>query len=190
MDRISPPPVTVRRLATLRLPDPAAAIAGIKAIFFEAAAVTAFPDATARAAFRERWLGRYLDHDAGLTHVALDGHGTVVGYVVGSHDDPARATRFADIPYFADLAEVTARYPAHLHVNVATAARSRGVGAALIAAFVADVAAACLPGVHVVTGQGMRNVGFYTRLGFAERAVAAYGGRPVVLLGRDLVSTA
>jgi hypothetical protein len=40
--------------------------------------------------------------------------------------------------------------------------------------------------MHVVTGKGMRNVGFYTRLGFTERAAADWNGRTILFLGREL----
>jgi GNAT superfamily N-acetyltransferase len=170
-----------------------AAELAIERIFFEAAGVRKFDSETERAEFRERWLGRYLTYDRALTHVAYPAQQSeaivspdMLGYVVGSHDDPARTLRFADIPYFADLAAVTARYPAHLHINLTESARNRGVGGRLIEAFVGDVEAAGLPGVHVVTGARSRNVGFYTRLGFLERATATFNDNPVVLLGRDV----
>ena len=40
--------------------------------------------------------------------------------------------------------------------------------------------------MHAVTGKGMRNVGFYTRCGFVERATAQWNGREIVFLGREL----
>jgi len=191
--------ISVRRLVGLS-PSCGPVLSGaaelaIERIFFEAAGVRTFDTETERAEFRERWLGRYLTHDRALTHVAIvgsaqDGEAIVspdmLGYVVGSHDDPARTLRFADIPYFADLAAITVRYPAHLHINLTESARNHGVGGSLIEAFVGDVEAAGLPGVHVVTGARSRNVGFYTRLGFLERATATFNDNPVVLLGRDV----
>ena len=72
-------------------------------------------------------------------------------------------------------------------MNCATSWRSKGVGAALVERFCGDAAAAGSPGVHIVTGQGMRNVRFYERLGFAYQGRALYNGTTVVLLGRELV---
>jgi hypothetical protein len=40
--------------------------------------------------------------------------------------------------------------------------------------------------MHAVTGKGMRNVGFYVRCGFTERATALSNGREIVFLGREL----
>jgi hypothetical protein len=56
----------------------------------------------------------------------------------------------------------------------------------MVEAFCAYAIAAGAPGVHVVTGAGMRNVGFYERLGFAEIVRFDWSGRPLVMLGRRL----
>lgn len=176
-------PVTVRRW--IDTPDPPQWLPAVDAIFFDTAATKTFPSPEARAAFRGRWLGRYLEHDAGLVWLAIS-QGELAGYLVGCLEDPARTARFADIAYFTTFASTTARYPAHLHINLDARWRSAGVGSRLVAAFVSDVQAAGLPGVHVVTGAGMRNVGFYTRNGFAEVARTPWNGRDIVMLGRKL----
>jgi GNAT superfamily N-acetyltransferase len=156
--------------------------ADVDAIFYETAP-RAPADSAARAAFYDVWLGQYLRHEPELAHVALsDGH--IVGYLVGCHTNPAVSPRFASLAYFQTFAAACARYPAHLHINLTEAARGSGTGARLIAACVADAAAAGLPGVHVVTSSSARNVGFYTRNGFAEVAATERGGGRVVFLGR------
>jgi hypothetical protein len=42
------------------------------------------------------------------------------------------------------------------------------------------------PGMHIITSADSRNVGFYTRNGFAEVARASIDGRELVFLGRKL----
>ena len=176
--------------------DPAAMVAAIDRIFFAASNTRTFASEAERTAFRERWLGRYLEHDPSLVHLAMDrsGHlagpvtGPVAGYLVGSLDDPAQNPRFADIGYFQALAEFTREYPAQIHVNVDAAWREAGIGARLIEAF-ADVAReAGTPGMHVVTGKGMRNVRFYERAGFSQLACLAWNKGEIVMLGRRLSS--
>ena len=98
----------------------------IQAIFFEASATKSFASDTEHAEFQERWLGRYLTHDPRCFYVALapaaiGQSGVVAGYLAGSFDDPARTARFADIGYFADLAGLTARYPANLPLRIRSA---------------------------------------------------------------------
>ncbi len=158
----------------------------LDAIFYEASNTKSFTSDAERAAFRDRWLGRYLEHDPAYAQVALDPSGAIVGYVVGALDDPARASRFADIGYFATFSKLTMHYPAHLHVNVAPDFRNRGVGADLVRRFIACARAAGSPGVHVVTGASARNVPFYRGLSFAEVGRTGEGAGEVVFLAQPL----
>lgn len=172
------------RLADLA-PDPRHR-ARITDIFYRASGTRAFASAQMKAVFEERWLGRYLTHDPDLVFVALSPDGEVIGYLVAAVDDPARSARFADIPYFKEAAAVTARFPAHLHVNLDEGWRGGGIGRSLIEALVGDLMARGVPGVHAVTGRDARNVAFYRRAGFEEVAALALDGKPLVMLGRAI----
>ena len=86
--------------------------------------------------------------------MALAANGAVAGYVVGALEDPARDPRYADLGYLETFAPLTARYPAHLHINLAPDFRGMGTGAKLVDAFCSHARHNCAPGVHVVTGQG------------------------------------
>jgi GNAT superfamily N-acetyltransferase len=158
-------------------------------IFFEASSVKAFASDDLRAEFRERWLGRFLRLYPGHAFLALDREQAVVGYVIGCLDDPAQMPLFEDIGYFPAFADLTCAYPAHLHVNVAAGRRSGGIGGRLVEAFAAHAFASGAPGVHVVTGEGARNVGFYNRSGFRPLRSLSHNGKPVVFLGRRAVPT-
>jgi GNAT superfamily N-acetyltransferase len=174
----------------LARPRTARIAAGLDAIFFGASATQTFADAGARAAFRDRWLGRYLTHDPHHAFLAIVDPGGVeedlAGYLVGSLDDPAKAERFSDLGYFRDMAHLTERYPAQLHVNLAPEWRGQGVGRDLVEAFCAHAREAGVPGVHVVTSRGMRNVRFYTACGFSEAGSSAWNNREILMLGRAL----
>lgn len=162
----------------------------IDRIFFESSGTKTFASDDARAAFHDRWLGRYLAHDARHAFLAVVDPGSademIAGYLVGSLDDPAGAARFDDLGYFKTVAALTARYPAQLHVNLAEAWRGQGVGRALVEAFCAHARAEGAPGVHVFTGRGMRNVRFYEAAGFAEVGAVDWNGSEIVMLGRGL----
>lgn len=155
-------------------------------VFFSSSNTQSFDSHDAKSAFRERWLGRYLLHFPQYVWLARETSGRVIGYVVGSMEDPARDPRFSDLPFLASFAEASARYPAHLHINLAEAWRSKGIGARLIDTFAEAAREAGARGVHVVTQRGMRNVGFYLANGFVERASATVGESELVLLGRDI----
>ena len=161
-------------------------IEDIDAIFFGASATQSFPSDAAREAFRERWLGRYLTQFPQDTLIVQDKNAGVLGYLVGARTDPATDPRFADIGYFAALADVTPHYPAHLHINLAEAARSGGVGTQLVKTFCTRLRADGLPGVHVVTGAHSRNRAFYDRLGFTVVRALDWNGAAIIMLGKPL----
>lgn len=158
----------------------------IDAVFFSSSAVTSFTSESERAAFRERWLGRYLEHYPEWALVALDPERRLVGYVAGSGDDPARTPLFSDIQYFAIFATLTARFPAQAHINVAAPWRGRGVGGRLLEHFLGAARRRGVAGAHVVTARGMRNVAFYEAHDFREAGAALWNGKEVVLLARTL----
>ena len=162
-----------------------AVLAGIDAIFFETATRT-FKDDAEQSTFHHQWLGQYLECDAQNVWVALDAHDRVVGYLVGCWDDPGNTPRFAALDYVRTFAAISARFPAHLHINLTAAARNGGLGARLVDAFCGRAAAAGIAGVHVITSAAARNVSFYTRLGFHERARTDWNGKAVVFLGHSL----
>ena len=164
----------------------ASLIPDIDHVFFSSSATQSFADDAAKAVFRERWLGRYLRHFPQHALLARAPDRRVVGYVVGSLADPARDPLFADLPFLSAFAALTARFPAHLHVNLAEGWRGQGLGARLVAAFADAARAAGAPGVHVVTQRGMRNVGFYLANGFTEQGAVVLDGRELLLLGRAL----
>lgn len=177
-------PASVVRLTGL--PDWPHRLSELDPIFYEASLTKSFVDAAARAAFRERWLGRYLDRWPNLAHVASTSGGRIVGYIVGAHADPARDPAFGDIGVYRELAHLTPQYPAHLHINLAPDTRNQGIGSRLIADFLSDARADGLPGAHLVTGRDSRNRSFYARNGFDCLAEITWGGTPIVMLGRVL----
>ena len=158
----------------------------LEVVFFEASGTKSFAGKADRQAFRERWLGRYLEYDPQWAYLAFDANGKLAGYLIGSLEDPARTPRFREIGYFKEFAALTVAYPAHLHVNLTPAYRNLGIGAKLIDTFAADAARAGAKGVHVVTGGDARNIGFYVRNGFRELGRAKSNTNVVVFLGRRL----
>jgi ribosomal protein S18 acetylase RimI-like enzyme len=166
-------------------PDWRALLPQAEEIFFSSCAVKSFTSDAHRARFRERWFGRYLDRYPENFLVALDEEKkNVIGYLAGCLIDPRKDPLFADLTYYEAFGALCDTYPAHLHINVAEQARSKGVGAALIEAFAAQVKRAGLPGLHLVTDEGNRNVRFYERNGFKILATTLSHNIPVVFMGR------
>lgn len=175
----------IRIVRLVEMPSPDHCLPGIERILFETAR-RAFQPGPERDAFVERWLGRFLKQDLAHAFVAIDPAGAVVGYVIGALDDPAQAERFRDLSYFQDFAGLTPLYPAHLHINLTERWRSFGIGERLIEAFCLHAKAAGASGVHVVTGEGARNVRFYARCGFRQVSVLDWNGHRIVFLARSL----
>ena len=163
-------------------------LAAIDHIFFSSSATKSFASPAERAAFRERWLGRYLRVDAAHAFIAIDGAGCVVGYLVGTLRDAAGQARFADLPSVRAFAESSRHFPAHLHINVVENMRGHAIGARLIEAFGAHAIEHNVPGMHLVTSAGARNVRFYQRCGFTEVDRIGVGDGAVVFLGCSLTS--
>ncbi|AHB49427.1 GCN5 family acetyltransferase [Hyphomicrobium nitrativorans NL23] len=161
-------------------------VADIDHVFFSSSNTQSFETEAAKAAFRARWLGRYLLHFPQYAFLARDGAGRAIGYIVGNVADPARDPIFSDLPFLSAFADASARYPAHLHVNVVEAYRGQAIGARLIDTFALAARDAGANGVHVVTQRGARNVRFYNANGFQERAAVSLGETELVFLGRDL----
>lgn len=161
-------------------------MSGLDEVFYAASNTKAFASELVRQEFRERWLGRYIAHDANHFYVACADDDSVAGYLAGCLDDPAQTSRFSDIPYVPHFAELTGLYPAHLHVNLRADVRSQGTGTALVSRFLGDARQAGAPGVHVVTSRGARNVRFYNRNGFSEKGAFGEGAREVVFLAKPL----
>jgi GNAT superfamily N-acetyltransferase len=177
--------IVVRRIDGAAMPANVAR--QVDAIFHEASGRTVFASVEEHAAFRARWLGRYLQGGSDVVLLAQDGSGAVAGYLVGALDDPAEQDRFADISYFRGaFRELCRRYPAHLHINLAPGFRNRGIGARLIATFATVAADAGRPGLHAVTAKAARNVRFYARCGLVEAGATCWNDREVVFLAKTL----
>ena len=175
-------PVRIRRYLDIvrSASQPSALRDAIDAIFFAASNTQSFSGADERQAFRERWLGRYLSEQPQFAYLVVDADDGVIGYLVGSLEPPT-----PDTNPFKNFRDLTSRFPAHLHVNVAPESRSQGYGGKLIDVFVTDLRKANIRGAHVVTAAQSENVRFYNRHKFLE--IARLSATPaLVFLGRAL----
>jgi ribosomal protein S18 acetylase RimI-like enzyme len=85
----------------------------------------------------------------------------------GHHWD-GRLTRLIHAPPTAP-ADLVARYPSHLHIDVLPVAQGAGHGRALVETLADRLRAAGSPGVHLVVGiRNTRAQAFYAKVGFVE----------------------
>lgn len=167
-------------------PEWQALLPTVEAIFFATSRVKEFSDECARVSFKARWLGRYLDRFAGNFFAARAADDALIGYLAGCLENPTHNPLFDDLGYYRAFGPYCAAYPCHLHINVTADHRNRGVGTALIEAFVAQAAKSKAPGMHIVTNEGARNIRFYERNGFRLLATTHWNNAPVVFMGRRL----
>ncbi|WP_229075294.1 GNAT family N-acetyltransferase [Actinoplanes sp. DH11] len=153
------------------------------------------------------WAVPYVTREPEHAYVVDAGDGTVLGYILGTADTaafvrwyraqwlPATAGRLTDgdprdesmLALHRDpermLMPELADYPAHLHIDLLPQTQGKGLGRALMAAFLDGLRAAGVPRVHL--GMAPENHGayaFYHRLGFHDIEVADAGA---LFLGRD-----
>ncbi len=178
--------MTGGRIARLpELADGAVALAGAEAIFWDCAATQRFESPEARAAFHALWFGRYAQHAPAEFFLALDGDGSVEGYLAGAPVSDAPPLPGPD--YFTLFpVELIARFPAHLHVNIRADRRGEGIGAKLVSAFVEHCRGRGRPGIHAVTALGSGSAAFFARCGLAPLASARWRGRDLAFLGMAL----
>jgi hypothetical protein len=160
-------------------------LAEAEAIFWDSAGTTVFEAAEARAAFRELWFSRYVEHAPGEFFLALGEAGDVRGYLAGSFVSDAPPLPGPD--YFTLFPpELIARFPAHIHVNIRSDQRSAGLGAELVSAFAGHCHSAGLPGFHAVTADSSGSAAFFERCGLNSRGTANWRGRDLAFLARSI----
>lgn len=173
----------VLRLAELPAETAARSAREAEVIFWESAATQDFASEAERSVYRALWFGRYLDHAADVFFVALGPRGTLEGYLAASPVSLAPPLAGPDY-YRLFPAKLLRQYPAHLHVNVRSESRGRGIGAALVDAFAGHCAALGLPGLHAITQANTRAADFFARCALQAMARADWNGRPLVFMGQ------
>lgn len=151
-------------------------------IFWATSARQNFATPLERAQFLERYLRSY---ELEWSWVAEE-QGKVLGYLVASTSTLKSAPYWgAHLELFADLLE---RYPAHLHINLSSEARGKGIGQGLVEQLLGQLRQREVAGVHIITAATARNTSFYTKCGFSHRVERLLGETPLVLMGRSLRS--
>jgi ribosomal protein S18 acetylase RimI-like enzyme len=140
------------------------------------------------------YAGPYVTRGIGTQLVLVDGQGSA-GYLL-SADDTADFERWTDAAWWPPLraryprlgdgspddelialihepertpAELTASYPAHLHIDLQERARGKGFGRLLIDRLLDEFRARGVPGVHLgVDERNTNGIAFYEHLGFVE----------------------
>lgn len=159
-------------------------------IFFSSSNKKSFASGDAKAAFRQRWLGRYLDADLSCCFVAIDAGGSIVGYILSGRDEVVDGQLVhplnTALGYSVGWTDHVVAFPAHLHINIREDCRGLGLGEMLVEHLVGYLRSQNVPGVHLLTSADSRNVRFYRKCGFSEQARGSASEDAVVFLGKAL----
>ena len=136
--------------------------------------------------FWQRWTSYYIENCAHELFFAYDGAKTL-GYLSGCNNSQAAlwslGERIKSYELFEDL---FAKYPAHFHINVHPSARGCGVGEYLVTGYIESLKKIGVPGVHIVTAPGERNVDFYLRNRFHAVEERTFNNKQLLFMGRSL----
>lgn len=138
-----------------------------------------------RAVFR-RWTDYYRHQEIEQILLYRQADRTIAGYLMGCLNSCGAEPLYRDISSYRLFDCYFERFPAHFHVNCHPAHRGQGVETALVQAFLEACRTASLPGAHLVTAAGARNVAFYRRLGFEPLDQRDFEGIRRLLLGLRL----
>ncbi len=148
-------------------------------IFWETSARREFSSTLEKEKFQQQYLDDYLTQIALVYETQ-----TVAGYVVATLDTLGMREKWPlHLNLFEDL---YARYPAHLHINLASGLRGQGVGSQLLAALEKVLGEHKCTGVHLITSGAARNVSFYLQNDYSHKVERLWNDHPLLLLGKTL----
>lgn len=144
----------------------------------------AHPVEVDRQAFLNRWLFQYIDQFPSYTFVATE-DSNFLGYITAC---PNTSEYFDKLDQKGlDLwSSYYTLYPAHLHINCSSAARGKGVGSRLLAALEIKLRQDHVPGLHLITAKGARNVGFYEKNQYETLCENKLGETSLLFMGKRL----
>lgn len=160
----------------------------LRDIFFLSSSVQSFENVERRERFYNRWLGHYLTHFSDFTWCAQSGpEGAVLAYLTVC-PNTVDFLRVFDLESLKVFQKFYQDFPAHLHMNTHPTARGQGLGAKLIALAESELALREIPGLHLITGLGERNVAFYERVGFKVYSEQEFSGVCYLLMGKTITT--
>jgi GNAT superfamily N-acetyltransferase len=157
----------------------------IKKIFFASSSRQNFKTEAERESFWQNWTAYYFTHEPQLIEVIESG-GHLIGYLTGCRDTLSAAVHFRWQMSFGLFADLWARYPSHLHMNLSAEARGHGHGKVLIQRFCQTAGHLSACGVHIVTSPSERNVGFYRQAGFDFAIERDFNGARLLFMGLSI----
>ena len=125
-----------------------------------------------RGIFTYRWVINYLQNYTTYCFVSVE-DGDISGYIVSTPNTKKQEELYEEksnikIVYSREvLGNILLDYPAHLHINLTSKARGKGVGSMLIKSMEKNLISNGVTGVHLgVMSDNESAIGFYKKNGF------------------------
>ena len=165
----------------------------VRRIFFETSAVQVFSSEGIRKNFEWKYLGWYFETQRHLFFVAeetspLQGgsKSEILGYIACCPDTKGAADLLGLNPSLEIFRDLYDQYPAHLHINLATEARGKGLGSKLILHLEGELRRQNTTGLHLLTSPNARNRSFYSKNGFSMEVERRYNEAALLFMGKKL----
>lgn len=156
----------------------------VREVFFESSSVKKFESESKKHEFFQKWLGLYIDQFPDWFYLAIDDENNFLGYIIAcpnSLDHPELGQPI--VGNEKDYLE----YPVHLHINCHYRSRGKGVGAELLSSLEQVSRERGAAGIHLITKEGERNVGFYLKNGYTQIRSKIVGNGNLLFLGKKLI---
>lgn len=161
-------------------------LSGVQRILVDCSTKT-FASEKEKEAFYVKWVKVYEDHFPDLFWLEIENENKVTGYLTVCPDsEKAISLIQPSIRYYDLFADHFARFPAHLHINVAPGNQGKGIGRRLISAAVSELGNRRIHGLHLITSPTAKNVPFYRTLDFRFEIERKYSEIPLLFMGRTL----
>ena len=152
-------------------------------IFYETSGKKNFSSNEEKSNFEFKYFRYYLEKEPRLCFcVKLDER--IIGYIIGSSDTLRDKELFNHSPYLELFKEFYVDFPAHLHLNLTSSTRGKGVGVLLINEFISRILP--IAGVHIITGSRERNIHFYQKCGFNYMEYSNDETKSLIFMGKKL----
>ena len=107
----------------------------------------------------------------------------VIGYLTGCPSTKDFISKKSS-PEYKSFMDLLDKFPAHLHINLTSHARGKGIGTLLINKFCEDLKINLITGAHVITALSSRNFSFYEKNDFINSTISKCNN--YLFLGRKL----
>ncbi|MBT4793279.1 MAG: GNAT family N-acetyltransferase [Halobacteriovoraceae bacterium] len=157
----------------------------VNEIFFESSSKSHFLGTKEKEKFQYKYLDYYKVFFPQLFFV-ITVDSQVKGYICGISEILKDKKSFEISSHLHAFKDLYKKFPAHLHINMASDSRGMGLGSILINHFEKLLKERSIVGMHIITSPKAQNIRFYTKNHFKFSKHASYKSINYLFMGRSL----